>query len=64
LPPGPGAALVVAQCQGCHDLDTVTSEHHDLDGWHEVITEMIGNGATISDADANQIATYLAANFK
>ena len=64
LPAGPGAELVAAQCQGCHDLDTVTSEHHDLAGWHSVITDMIGNGATITDADADQIAIYLAANFK
>lgn len=63
LPAGPGAELVASQCQGCHDLDTVTSEHHDLAGWHSVITEMVGNGATITDADADQIATYLAANF-
>src|SRR5690348_11331427 len=63
LPPGPGADLTAMLCQGCHDLDTVTSQRHDLDGWHSVITEMIGNGASLTDSQANQVANYLAGNF-
>ena len=63
LPPGPGADAITQVCQGCHDLDTVTAEHHDVEGWHSVLTEMIGYGATLTDAQADQIATYLATNF-
>ena len=63
LPPGPGADVVTMICQGCHDLNTVTSDHHDVDGWHSVLTEMVGYGATLTDAQADQVATYLATNF-
>ena len=63
LPAGPGADVVTQVCQGCHDLDTVTSEHHDVEGWHSVLTEMVGYGATLTDAQADQVANYLATNF-
>jgi hypothetical protein len=44
-------------------MDTVTAERHDLAGWKAVITDMISNGASLTDAQADQVANYLATNF-
>ena len=63
LPPGPGADALQQGCGGCHGLDTVTAERHDLDGWKAVVNDMIGNGASLTDAQANQVSNYLATNF-
>ena len=63
LPPGPGADVVQRACQTCHGLDQVTSVRNSADGWRGVVNEMVNNGAVVSDADADQIVTYLSTNF-
>jgi mono/diheme cytochrome c family protein len=63
LPGGPGAELTAQACQGCHGLDTVTSERHDLAGWKGVVQDMVNNGASLTDTQADQVAAYLATNF-
>jgi hypothetical protein len=44
-------------------LDTVTSQRHDLAGWKGVVQDMVGMGASLTDAQADQVAAYLAANY-
>jgi hypothetical protein len=63
LPPGPGADVVARVCSGCHGLDQVTSERHTADGWNDVVNAMVGNGASATDDEQNQIVNYLAANY-
>ena len=63
LPPGPGADALQQGCGGCHGLDTVTAERHDLEGWKGVINDMINNGASLSNAQVDQVANYLNTNF-
>ena len=60
---GPGAQLFAGACGGCHGLDTVTSQRHDLAGWKGVVQDMVGMGASLTDAQADQVAAYLAANY-
>jgi len=55
--------LTVQACSGCHGMDTVTAESHDLAGWKAVVNDMINNGASLSGPQADQVAAYLAANF-
>src|ERR1700722_6413587 len=59
LPPGPGGDVVARVCSGCHGLDQVTSERHNADGWNDVVNAIVGNGATATDAEPNQIVTHL-----
>jgi hypothetical protein len=63
LPPGPGADLLSRACQSCHGLDTITSEHHDRDGWRAIVGDMINSGASLSDTEADTVADYLGTNF-
>jgi hypothetical protein len=63
LPPGPGAEVVTKVCSGCHGLDQVTSERHTADGWNDIVNAMVGNGASATDTEQDQIVKYLAANY-
>ena len=63
LPDGPGADVITRSCQACHGLDQITSTHHDEDGWRSTMTEMVGNGAVLTDAEQAQAVKYLAAHF-
>lgn len=63
LPDGPGADIITRSCQACHGLDQITSTHHDEDGWRSTVTEMVGNGAVLTDQEQVQAVQYLAAHF-
>ena len=63
LPSGPGDEIVERACQNCHGLDQVTSTHHDADGWRATITQMMANGAVLTDAEQDAVVKYLSANF-
>src|SRR5581483_378728 len=63
LPPGPGADITVQACTSCHGADTFTSESHDAAGWDAVVTDMIGMGAMVNDAQKKQIVDYLTTNY-
>ncbi len=63
LPDGPGKDLVLKDCQSCHSIQNVISRHGTADDWAQVVSQMIGRGANISDDDADSIVDYLAAHF-
>ncbi len=63
LPDGPGRELVVKKCASCHSVQNIVSKRNSADDWAQVVSQMIGRGATISDDDADTIVDYLAANF-
>lgn len=63
LPDGPGKNLVLKDCQSCHSLQNVTSHRGNADDWAQVISQMIGRGANISDDDADTLVDYLSAHF-
>jgi mono/diheme cytochrome c family protein len=62
LPEAPGKALIQTACGQCHGLDVVVSQRRSRDGWTEVVSQMVGNGAELSDADYNLVIEYLATN--
>lgn len=60
LPDGKGKALVQTACAQCHSLDVVVSQPRTREGWTDVVSQMVGNGAELSDEDYNQVIDYLA----
>jgi sulfite dehydrogenase (cytochrome) subunit B len=66
LKPGPGLDKVEANCGACHSLVYIQMNSPFLNaaGWNAEVTKMIkAFGAPIGDADAKDIASYLAANY-
>jgi sulfite dehydrogenase (cytochrome) subunit B len=66
LKPGPGLDKVEGNCGACHSLVYIQMNSPFLNaaGWNAEVTKMIkAFGAPISDADAKDIAAYLAANY-
>lgn len=65
LPEGEGKAVLESNCQGCHDLDRVKSEHYDKDSWQGIVESMreMQNDSALTDEDIQVLATYLAKNF-
>jgi hypothetical protein len=66
LPPGPGKDLVEAKCATCHSLSYIpmNSRFMTSDGWKAEVSKMrFAFGASIDDAAADTIITYLVVNF-
>jgi mono/diheme cytochrome c family protein len=63
LPAGPGKEVFVRACTTCHASNTVTAQRKTADEWKATISEMQDRGATVSDAETDQIVQYLATNF-
>jgi cytochrome c553 len=63
LPDGPGKDIVVSKCDGCHGLDTTTTQKMDREGWESVVTRMVERGADLNDADQKTAVDYLAMHF-
>ena len=63
LPEGKGKALVRTACSQCHSLDVVIGQPRSREGWTDVVSQMVGNGAVLSDDDFNLVIDYLATNF-
>jgi len=66
LKDGPGRDKVEANCASCHSLDYIlgNSPFMNRGVWEAEVTKMIkAYGAPISDADAKEIADYLAKNY-
>jgi hypothetical protein len=66
LKDGPGRDKVEANCASCHSLDYIpaNSPFMNRQVWGAEVTKMIKTyGAPIADADATEIADYLAKNY-
>jgi len=66
LKDGPGRDKVEANCASCHSLDYIlgNSPFMNRGVWEAEVTKMIkAYGAPIADADAKEIADYLAKNY-
>ncbi|MEO8567396.1 MAG: cytochrome c [Betaproteobacteria bacterium] len=66
LKDGPGRDKVEANCASCHSLDYIQGNSPFMNRavWDAEVAKMIKTyGAPISDADAREIADYLAKNY-
>ena len=63
LKPGPGVAVVRANCVACHSTDYIVRQpRSDAKRWEGEVKKMINvYGAPINEADAKVIVDYLAA---
>jgi cytochrome c5 len=56
-----GKAILDARCVDCHELDEIESfGGAEVAGWAKVITDMVEEGAEITDDEARVLAPYLA----
>lgn len=63
LPADAGRAELVEFCATCHDAATVVAKRRSRSEWQHVVADMRDKGATVSDADAKTIASYLTRHF-
>jgi mono/diheme cytochrome c family protein len=61
-PADPGLALIQSRCVMCHSADFVLQARKPKAAWRDLINEMVGKGAQVSDAEADQIQAYLEKN--
>jgi len=63
LPDGPGKEAVQQACGRCHGVRSVAVARHNKQEWDNVVTDMIGRGATIMEDEISSIVDYLAKSF-
>jgi len=63
LPESPGKALVASACTVCHQIEVVTAQHHTAAEWDDIVGKMVDRGATLTDAEQDQVQDYLVKNF-
>ena len=59
LPPGDGRDVVQTACTACHGIDVIVSQRHTPDEWRDVVSEMAGNGASLTDDQFAAVVKYL-----
>jgi competence protein ComEA len=63
LPDGPGKAVVLKVCAGCHGPKQVLGRAHSAEEWGEIVGKMAELGAEGTDDEFNEVVNYLATNF-
>lgn len=59
LPPGNGRDTVQSACTACHGIDVIVSQRHTGDEWSDIVTQMVGNGANLTDDQFATVVKYL-----
>ncbi len=62
LPEGPGKALLIEACTQCHAEGLITAQTRTSEEWADIISRMVGFGATIGEKQQAEILTYLKTN--
>ena len=62
-PVDPGLAIMQVKCVACHEAGFITQVRRPRGDWRDLINQMIGRGADVSDTEADQIQAYLEKNF-
>lgn len=63
LPEGKGKKLVETACTQCHGPANVTNSRFSQSEWQTVVTDMVSNGAPLTDSEIETVVQYLAQNF-
>jgi mono/diheme cytochrome c family protein len=61
-PVDPALALIQTRCVMCHDAGFVLQARKPVAAWRDLINEMVGKGAQVTDSEADQIQAYLEKN--
>jgi competence protein ComEA len=59
FPEGAGRDVAVRVCSECHPIANVTRHRESRAGWGKILEKMLGEGATITDADWDTLVAYL-----
>ena len=62
-PAEPGKTETTTACTACHEAATYSARHLTSDQWAEMVDQMVGKGAKVSDADYDKIVAYLARTY-
>lgn len=62
LPDAPGKEIVQGSCTACHGADLIYGQRRSPEEWGQVVDRMVGNGASLSDAEYKTVMTYLSTN--
>jgi mono/diheme cytochrome c family protein len=62
LPPGPSSQLVASRCLTCHGADLIRQQRLSRPGWIRELDKMIRWGASMTEAERDAAADYLAAS--
>jgi hypothetical protein len=63
LPDGPGKAIVLRMCVGCHKTNVITAKHATKEQWSSIVQQMVSRGADGTDEEIAIVVNYLAASF-
>lgn len=62
LPDAPGRVQVEESCMQCHGANLIVARRRSADEWSQVVSQMIGYGATLTDEQYANIVDYLSKN--
>jgi mono/diheme cytochrome c family protein len=63
LPPGDGRDVMIRVCSQCHGPDSAADQHLSLEGWQELVNQMVATGAEATPQEFDRIVQYLAKAF-
>ena len=63
LPDGPGRDVMIRVCSQCHDPELAADQQFDKAGWKDLVDKMASKGANATEAEFDQIVTYLSTAF-
>jgi cytochrome c5 len=63
LPDAPGRTAITETCMQCHGVDVIIARRRTPDEWSQVVSQMIGYGASLTDDQYKSIVSYLSENF-
>lgn len=63
FPAGPGRDTTLAKCSQCHSANNILAQGRDRQGWEDIITKMVGFGASGTDEEFSAILDYVTTNF-
>ena len=63
FPDGPGRDVMLRVCSKCHSPDVAANQELDKAGWKDLVDQMASKGAEATDAEFDQIVSYLSTAF-
>ena len=63
FPPGPGRETTLKTCSQCHSPNNILAQGRDRQGWEDIITKMVGFGASGTDEEFSEVLDYVTKNF-
>jgi mono/diheme cytochrome c family protein len=58
LPDAPGRQQVIESCSQCHSIDLL-AQRRSADDWSQIVSQMVGQGAKMTDEQFQTILDYL-----